>query len=89
MSKFWTTATGERTKIRDMTDTHLMNAIHYLDRKLDEAKREMPFPLFQGEMAQFYAERDYERLQIATDPAEVWPVYEDLVEEAERRGLQP
>jgi len=85
--KLWTTADGERIKIRDMTDSHLMNAIRYLDRKLDEAKRETPFPVFQGDMAEFCAERDWEHLQETTDPADFWPIYEDLVEEAERRKL--
>jgi hypothetical protein len=44
------------------------------------------YPNFNGEMAQFYAERDWEA-DVEAEPEDRWPIYLDLMEEAARRGL--
>jgi hypothetical protein len=81
--KFWTTRNGERVEICDMSDQHLLNTIRFLGRRL--AAADLPPPVFNGEMAQYYADIDYDRLQAAT--TELQPAYHALLDEAARRNL--
>lgn len=74
-------------RICDMTDTHLRNAIRCCKRLHRQMQRDLPYPMFGGEMAQYYAEQDYERFQ-ESDPEESFPLYLDLHAEADRRGLK-
>lgn len=87
MSATWKTKTGEEILISEMTDDHLRNAIRNCTRIWLNSKENISFPIFGGEMAQYYAEKDYNRLQESVDPSVIFPEYEDLVEEAERRKL--
>jgi len=55
----WTTRTGERIRLQDMTDLHLTNAIKLTQRKLEAAQDEMDASFsagVSGEMATYYAE---------------------------------
>ena len=76
---------GTKIRIKDMADPHLENTIKMLERKARAVARSVPFPMFQGEMAQFYAEREYDILQ--ENPLSILEgsIYDDLVEEKERR----
>lgn len=87
VTKIWTTGDGVRVRICDMTDTHLRNAIRSCERLHKQMQRDLPYPMFGGEMAQYYAEQDYERFQ-ESDPEESFPLYLDLHAEADRRGLK-
>lgn len=87
VTKIWTTREGEKIRICDMTDDHLRNAIRLCERLHEKAKALIPFPDFNGEMAQYYAEQDYDRF-LSSTPEESFPLYPDLCEEAYRRGLK-
>lgn len=82
--KVWTTARGERIPIRDMGDVHLRNCIALIARAHRAYLEHAEPHVFNGEMAQYYAERDWAMLRDSS-PGEVWPVYDDLVDELERR----
>lgn len=86
-TKVWTTKDGQRIRIKDMTDTHLMNTIKMMERKVEEEVADIPYPVFQGEMAQFYADQDYEAA-IRMTPYDRFELYGDMIEEANRRGLK-
>ena len=86
--KKWTTATGEKIRIKDLEDDHLMNIIQMLERM----SRQMLYSMYDfeafisGEQALIdidnqirYAEKE--------GPAYFYPIYDDLIEEAERREL--
>jgi hypothetical protein len=86
----WTMSGGEKIRICDMADSHLLNAERLCRREAAKMRDNLPYPMFQGEMAQFYAERDYERFQDMTDEEVAYQeigVYEDLLKEIARRGL--
>jgi phosphoribosylamine-glycine ligase len=88
VTKKWTMANGQKIRICDMTDTHLVNAIKMCEREHERAKATLLFPSFiTGEEASWLAEQDYENF-LASGPEESFPLYEDLCEEAYRRGLE-
>jgi hypothetical protein len=67
-----------------MTDSHLANTIKMLERAWAVFQFQLPFPNFNGEMAQYYAEHDYDTIQ-QSGPEYSQPLYLDLCEEQERR----
>lgn len=87
VTKKWTMKNGQKIRICDMADSHLLNTIAFCERNHREMQRLAPFPDFGGEMAQMYAERDWDRLQ-ESGPEETHPLYLELHAEAERRGLK-
>jgi len=86
--KLWKCKDGTKIQIRDMTDSHLINSIKLMERTALEFARSVPYPMFQGEMAQYYAEREFENLQ--DDPLSTLEgtIYDDLCEEAFKRNLE-
>lgn len=89
----WTTAEGDRIPIREMDDQHLTNTIRWMrrnqDRILARYRMSVPeYPMFNGEMAQYYAEQDWEyeveRRERATRLEDI-PAYNNLIDEAGRR----
>lgn len=86
-TKFWTKKDGTKIRICDMDDAHLINTVRFLVRKAEQYKVEMPYPCFQGEMAQMYAEMEWGNLMNA-DPEDIYPILSDLFSEADRRKLQ-
>ncbi len=87
-TKHWTTKSGEKIRICDMLDEHLKNTIAFLERNARFVADVAIFPSFQGEMAQYYAEQQYDNM--VEDPIEffcVGTIYDDLVTEQLRRGL--
>lgn len=54
----WTTRDGTKIDIRDMTDTHLSNAINMLDRRIETLQDELSacFGFPSDSMASYYAE---------------------------------
>ncbi len=89
-TKLWTQKNGEKIRICDMTDSHLVNAIKFLNKKANNNRFEIPYPSFQGEMAQYYAESQHDNMMEANVEdltEEMYPLYSDLMDEAERRKL--
>ena len=91
-TKVWTTKDGRRIRICNMSSVHISNTIAMLERKtelvteamLDEAYGLTSF--LQGEMAQFSIECDIRRLEEGVSPSELFPIYENLILERERRN---
>ena len=96
----WVTKNGQRVPAKEMTDRHLVNTLRMClrnaqrDLKILQAKYEYGPPTFQGEMAQYYAERDWlDLIAMVPDDAEDWlesdlPTWATMVKEAEKRGLE-
>jgi hypothetical protein len=94
----WVTAAGEKTKIRDMTDSHLLNTIRFVIRRAhaeNQAIIDAGPPCFGGEMAEYYADLDYatalERTPIESAEAYCGVAFnvdfEELTTEADFRAL--
>lgn len=86
--RMWKMATGQKIRIKDMTDSHLLNTIRMLQRKHQEVCLEAQGAAssFNGEMAQMYAEQEADCV-ISCGPGYVFDIYGDLVKEAKRRKL--
>lgn len=87
ITKLWKQKNGVKIRICDMTDQHLQNSIALLERAAEHQKASLPYPMFNGEMAQFYAEQDWNRVMEA-DTEYFFPIYEDLCLERERRQIE-
>lgn len=90
--KWWTQKDGTQRRIKDLDDIHLCNIIRGIIKR---SEREMELavanpPALNGEMAQMFAEMEYEAL-FEMDAVEYasgsHPLFDDLIAEAERRGL--
>lgn len=91
----WTTREGVEMWIRDMTDSHLTNSIRMLERNTKRATEDAiangyaMLGSLQGEMAQYCVEQELASIEeFGLDTHEAFPVYDELREEAERRGLK-
>jgi len=87
-TKVWTTKAGEKVRVCDMTDSHLVNTIRWLQRAEFAngfALASLPGP--NGEHAQD-AHDEWIRELAEREPGDVWPIYDDMVEEARERGLR-
>ena len=86
-TKKWTKKDGTKIRIKDMDDKHLVNTIRMLLRNNDNyiADAMMGLCSLQGEMACYYAEQEMDRM---LEEDCIHPLYDDLVEEAERRKLE-
>ena len=74
MSKMWTMADGTQIKIKDMTDSHLRNAIATLERNCEALK--MAYLYREGNMVAELSDEEF-----------LWDMteYGDLVKELESR----
>jgi hypothetical protein len=93
-TKMWTTREGEKILVKDMTDLHIINTLRMLERMADRwrmnALADAYFFLGQvhGEMAELALERELEDIEEnGIDPNKITPVYDTLVDEAIKRGL--
>ena len=88
-SKIWKTRGGKKIPISEMTDSHLLNTIRFLQRAHQEAISAGydVLGMLHGEMAVESVEQELHRLQ-EDGPASIAPLYEDLVREALRRRLK-
>ena len=87
MTKFWTTAAGEKIAIADMTTEHIQNAISYLERMAGNY-RDTPPPESQGDMGQYYLDQEWHAMQDKSDAelaGDLYPAYNSLVKELARR----
>lgn len=90
--KLWTMRDGTKIRIKDMGDSHLLNTIAMLERVAGRRKAMAlcSFPSFNGEMAQFFAEQDWDSLDQTSNEeyaAQIFPIYNDMVDESARRNL--
>lgn len=93
-TKIWTTKTGQKIRICDMTDDHLQNCITFLEKKADAvAARAISdgynvLGCLHGEMAIESVERNLSHIEMnGIDPSELTPLYDNLIAERMRRGL--
>lgn len=84
--KMWTCKDGRKVRVKDMDDKHLENTIKFLRRQHQEIVFGTSYPSFNGEMAQYYAEQEFDRL-CESRPEDFWPIYEDMMQEADKRHL--
>jgi hypothetical protein len=93
-TSLWTTKNGQKIRICDMTDSHLVNSINYLDRYVAHVEKETFrsihrfMGLNSGEIAEWMLENELMALEEeGLDPEDITPLYEKLCLERERRGL--
>lgn len=93
--KKWTKKDGTKIRIKDMTDTHLVNTVKMLIRKadIDRENTLMCFPSFASEdsMASYYAEQEWDSLNWMTPfeyAKQEYPIFNDLLDEVYRRKLE-
>jgi hypothetical protein len=84
--KMWKTKDGRKVRICDMGESHLENTIALLRRAHARyvAEATADYPMFQGEMAQFYAEQEWESA-VSSAPEDTYPILIDMREELFRR----
>lgn len=91
MPKFWKTSDGKKIKIKDLDDKHLINCIHYLEKtSLQEYSRLCSIgSIFIGDGACNELDDIMSGLEEdGDDPAFLYPIYNDLIKEAEKRNLK-
>lgn len=92
-TKLWKTQDGTKVRIKDMTDSHLLNTINMLEKygrlKYNHLCNEFwSIPEPQGEQAQICWENAERDLYENCDGLDYVPdIYWDMKFEAERRGL--
>lgn len=86
--RIWITKSGKKIRIKDMTTSHLYNTVKLLERKAKQYQQDLPYPCFQGEMAQIYADNewDYITSKSIEDLCDLmYPAYTSLVKEYSKR----
>lgn len=73
----WTTRDGTKIKVGDMSTPHVINSIKMMRRSLDKWSKEEAaawscLSMFQGEMAQYYCEKDIDRLARIQEGLFLW-----------------
>ena len=76
-TKKWTCKDGTTIRIKDMTDSQLKNSIATLERRHEAAIENASSPLCGGDMAQYYAEMEFDNL-MSSSVEDVFPIYADL-----------
>ena len=91
---FWKTREGQQVRIRDMDDRHLLNTLRMLQRHAwrrlvaaNLAYIDGPRPTADMAEMAFEAEADHVAELTTEDALEDMPKYQELAEEARRRGL--
>jgi hypothetical protein len=86
-TKQWTCKDGRKIRIKDMDDKHLMNTIRMLERNSEYyfCDMFMSMATVNGDMATYFLEQEMDNM--IEDDIIMHPLYEDLLEEANRRKL--
>jgi hypothetical protein len=78
--KVWVTRDGRSIRIVDMTDDHLRNTIFFLNRRTGQVSG--------GGIPFMHINKQGQVIGLGeTTPALLWPIYDDLIREADRRKL--
>lgn len=85
--KTWTTQDGRVLVIAEMATEHIINAINFCRKKHQTAALDIPFPSFQGEIAQYYAEAEWDSI-VCSSAEEAIPGLQDLIDELSWRKHQ-
>jgi hypothetical protein len=93
-TKKWITATGEKIRLCDMSDTYLTNIFRFLERKavefheaaIDNAS--FMFSFVQGDMASCCAESALDDAFDKTPSDYLPPIFQSVVDELERRKIK-
>ena len=90
MTKTWTTRDGKKMRVDAMSDSHLLNAIKCMERNAKRYYDEVTsdYPCFQGEMAQDYAEAQWDAVASGGWEGLLPEAYYWLEEERNKRGLK-
>lgn len=93
-TKKWKCKDGTKIRIKDMSDSHLINTIKLIERFSDHQHRQalrhayMMENWLNGEVAlDCIADQIDHMEEYGDDPTETTPIYTDLIDEALRRGL--
>ena len=94
-TKLWKTKDGRKIRICDMSDSHLINTIKFLNRAAENVRNEeinaaesMSFSL-QGEMALDAIDAEIRWLYDSRpDAANYWRIYKNLMDDVYRRNLK-
>jgi hypothetical protein len=86
-TKVWTTKAGEMVRVCDMADSHLLNTIRFLERA--ELADGLALACLPGPTADHAQDAHDEAIRELAErsPGDVWPIYDDMVDEAMDRGL--
>ncbi len=88
-TKQWTTRAGEKVRVCDMSDGHLLNTLRLLERaELVDGLRFVMLPRPNGQHAQDAFDNECATVGDRS-PGDVWPIYDDMLEEAIERRLLP
>ena len=83
-SSLWECKDGRVMRIVDMSTDHILNSMRMLERMHQEMICSIGFPCFQGEMAQMYAEQEFDQL-MDSSVEDVYPAYKKLRKELLKR----
>ena len=91
-TKLWKCKDGTKVRICDMTDSHLNNTINMLERYTSAMERNMYHlsNFFTGDLASDMIEDQIMWMEQnrGFDPSEFAPLYDNLIDERERRELE-
>ena len=89
MIKYWTTRSGRTIRICDMSDMHLINSINYIRRYYDKmiaSAYQMESSINPDSDAAWCIDQEISSMENG-DPGDYIPEFNDLLDEAIRRGL--
>lgn len=81
----WKCKDGRTLRISDMETSHIINSMRMLERMHEQMLWSMPAPCFQGEMAQMYAEQEFDAY-MDSSVEDVFPIYKHLEKELLKRN---
>lgn len=81
----WKCKDGRTIRIADMETSHIINSMRMLERMHEQMLWSMPDPCFQGEMAQMYAEQEFDAY-MDSSVEDVFPIYKHLEKELLKRN---
>lgn len=87
----WTTREGQRLRLCDMADSHLLNTLRFLKRAVhaQEVALVLSAPAMNGEQAQYAQDQAFDEVMCEPEEHEcaMPPIYDKMLVEAKRSGL--